>query len=151
MLLVLTWRRNKANGPRDPPFQIPETARQAHDALAEDDDDVETGQGHDYRRPGAVASDSEGPFSDANRYSDYSGSAPSAPAAGRPSMDAYGAFSDPAPSGFGGGGAPASPGSPGVSRTMQYADPYAAVRAQLATGPGGAAPVGRPPSYDRGY
>jgi len=94
-------------------------------------------------------------------------------AAGRPSMDAYGAFSDPAPSGFGSSGygtsnanagyAPPSSrmgrtvsppptipdpdfGQPMLSRTMQYADPYAAVRASIATG----APQqqGTPPSYE---
>ncbi|KAG1723365.1 uncharacterized protein EDB91DRAFT_1173052 [Suillus paluster] len=58
--------------------------------------------------------------------------------ASRPSMDAYGAFSDPAPSGFGGVSTsyappPSDPGAPRVSRTMQYADPYSAVRASLAT------------------
>ncbi|OAX31173.1 hypothetical protein K503DRAFT_806301 [Rhizopogon vinicolor AM-OR11-026] len=40
-------------------------------------------------------------------------------------MDAYGAFLDPAP----------NPAVPRVSRTMQYADGYAAVRASLATSP----------------
>jgi len=54
------------------------------------------------------------PFSDANRV----------PAAPRQSIDAYGAFSDPEPTGY-------NPSSPGVSRTMQYADPYAAVTATL--------------------
>lgn len=67
--------------------------------------------------------------------------------ASRPSMDAYGAFSDPAPSGFGGVSTsfappPSDPAVPRVSRTMQYADPYAAVRASLATS---AAP---PRTYD---
>lgn len=65
----------------------------------------------------------------------------------RPSMDAYGAFSDPAPSGFGGGTPALQPPSfaaasgladvaspAGSSRTMQYADPYAAVRASIASG-----------------
>ncbi|KAJ8580575.1 hypothetical protein M405DRAFT_834049 [Rhizopogon salebrosus TDB-379] len=48
-------------------------------------------------------------------------------------MDAYGAFSDPAPSGFG-----------GVSTTYAPppADPYAAVRASLATS------TTSPPSYE---
>ncbi|KAG0697364.1 hypothetical protein DFH29DRAFT_1071650 [Suillus ampliporus] len=59
-----------------------------------------------------------------------------------PSMDAYGAFSDPAPSGFGGVSTayappPSDPEAPRVSRTMQYADPYAAVRASLATSTAG--------------
>lgn len=100
------------------------------------------------------------------------------PLAGRPSMDAYGAFDDPAPSGFGTahqgysappagayspGYATASPsrqysgppilpepdmGGPMVSRTMQYADPYAAVRASIA---GPASPTAGPPSYDSSY
>lgn len=84
----------------------------------------------------------------------------------RSSIDAYGAFSDPAPSGFG-NPAPVNPfslasglssSSPsGVSRTMQYADPYAAVRTSIASGvssvpvsiPGSTSPVRAPapPSY----
>lgn len=100
--------------------------------------------------------------------------------ASRPSMDAYGAFSDPAPSGYGaGGGRGTSPqrqttgpptipepdfgpgvgsNAPGMSRTMQYADPYAAVRASLVGGqqPQAEQPAqsqyGVPPSYDyQGY
>ncbi|KAK7454489.1 hypothetical protein VKT23_011243 [Stygiomarasmius scandens] len=93
----------------------------------------------------------------------------------RPSMDAYGAFSDPAPTGFGSSGGrgtspqrvPAAPPSipepdlgpmmgggaaPGVSRTMQYADPYAAVRANLVGGhqqqAAAQSQYGGPPSYD---
>lgn len=92
-------------------------------------------------------------------------------AAPRASMDAYGAFSDPAPSGF---AAPASASGgytsttttaaaapvlpepdmgPRVSRTMQYADPYAAVRAQIAGGGAGVSGVSTPPSYEsyQGY
>lgn len=101
-------------------------------------------------------------------------SAAPAAAAGRPSMDAYGAFSDPAPSGFGSSGynsqsaygsspsshhraaasqAPTIPepefGQPMVSRTMQYADPYAAVRASVTAGGSGVPPQqGLPPSYE---
>jgi len=96
-------------------------------------------------------------------------------------MDAYGAFDDPAPSGFGtahqgGYSAPpggysesygtASPsrqytgppilpepdmGGPMVSRTMQYADPYAAVRASIAAQQGPSSPTAGPPSYDSSY
>jgi len=111
------------------------------------------------------------PFSDSNQYSaplSSSGYAPASnnqPLAGRPSMDAYGAFSDPAPTGFGTAspnyssaygtaspartatsGAPIIPEpdlGPRVSRTMQYADPYAAVRASV----GGQTPSS-PPSYE---
>jgi len=95
-------------------------------------------------------------------------------------MDAYGAFSDPAPSGFGSsrynqvsngytnnystaspakstsGGPPILPEpdlGPMVSRTMQYADPYAAVRASIAGQQGSGPPNSLPPSYDsyQGY
>ncbi|KIK34717.1 hypothetical protein CY34DRAFT_812743 [Suillus luteus UH-Slu-Lm8-n1] len=100
--------------------------------------------------------------SSANRTSAYS-TAPTtttAPtntsyATSRPSMDAYGAFSDPAPSGFGGVSASYAPaasesgsGAPRVSRTMQYADPYAAVRASLATSTGTGAPAPTKSSYE---
>jgi hypothetical protein len=94
------------------------------------------------------------PFGDENRYSSgggggggytgysgYGGAPAAAPAQPRPSMDTYGAFSDPAPSGY---GAPA----PGVSRTMQYADPYAAVRATIAAGGHGGSGRNTPPTYD---
>jgi hypothetical protein len=127
-----------------------------------------TGNGSRYDNSNAAQS----PFADPQRYSQAGGSTPYTPAvqpmAGRPSMDAYGAFSDPAPSGFGTAGynntAPtgyASParnptappilpepdlGGPMVSRTMQYADPYAAVRASIA-GQDSTSPTG-PPSYE---
>ncbi|KAN0093118.1 hypothetical protein V8E55_003902 [Tylopilus felleus] len=105
-----------------------------------------------YDDPTAASS----PFADSNRWSGattttaapsttaYSSSAPRSSgyetqaAASRPSLDAYGAFSDPAPTGFGGVSssfAPAATGDPNlprISRTMQYADPYAAVRVSLA-------------------
>jgi hypothetical protein len=44
-------------------------------------------------------------------------------------------------------------GGPMVSRTMQYADPYAAVRASIAGQQGPSSPTGGPPSYDsyQGY
>ncbi|KAF9565418.1 hypothetical protein CPC08DRAFT_189701 [Agrocybe pediades] len=119
----------------------------------------------------------QSPFADPQRYSQVATPytpAVQQPMAGRPSMDAYGAFSDPAPSGFGtsnagysnaatsypGMGSPvrsaqAMPpilpepdmGGPMVSRTMQYADPYAAVRASIAGQP--TSPTkGAPPGYD---
>ncbi|KAG6369401.1 hypothetical protein JVT61DRAFT_14933 [Boletus reticuloceps] len=71
-------------------------------------------------------------------------------AVSRPSLDAYGAFSDPAPSGFGGvsssfGPPPAGDSNaPRISRTMQYADPYAIVRASLAA----SGHTTAPPSYE---
>jgi hypothetical protein len=121
---------------------------------------------------------SQSPFADPNRYSGHSqipasthlAYTPAPQAVGRPSMDAYGAFSDPAPSGFGTsqynqvandyatapnvGGPPILPepdlGGPMVSRTMQYADPYAAVRATIAGQQGPVSPTSvlPPPSYE---
>ncbi|KAF8882542.1 hypothetical protein BD779DRAFT_1496283 [Infundibulicybe gibba] len=119
-------------------------------------------------------------YSSATSYAPSSATSPftPAPAAGRPSMDAYGAFSDPAPSGFGASAASSRPTAstdaygafsdsrtgppiipepdlgPKVSRTMQYADPYAAVRASLATQPSSSpASSAVPPSYEsyQGY
>jgi len=136
-LAFLEWRKNRGLRPRDPPFEQPdmeegdeESAYEGVPSIRQDIDD-----------------DTPSPFSDAYRYSGASSTAvgtsaafsspgkyniPSAPQP-RPSLDAYGAFSDPAPTGF---GAPSSDsGVSGISRTMQYADPYAAVRATVATGP----------------
>jgi hypothetical protein len=156
-LTIMDWRKGGAVRPRDPPF-VPPTM--ANDEDAEEiasmhrRDDTESTydpippirrQTSDDMGSGPVRS----PFSDENRYNSSSGGGYgggggggySAPvAAGRPSMDAYGAFSDPAPSGYG-SSSPAP--QPGVSRTMQYADPYAAVRASIA-GPS----AHQPPTYD---
>ncbi|KAJ7678552.1 hypothetical protein B0H17DRAFT_1078688 [Mycena rosella] len=164
VLLVLDWRSGKlhVSHPRDPPFSHPQ--QEATEFEMDYDPDEEDYQ-HIPPARRATASDSPGaydpaassapnPFSDANRYA-----APATPPAhGRPSIDAYGAFSDPAPSGFSpvppqtrfaasGGGPPMIPEQDlgpqlGVSRTMQYADPYAAVRASIA---------GQPAEKDSGY
>ncbi|KAF8484371.1 hypothetical protein JB92DRAFT_3085683 [Gautieria morchelliformis] len=115
-ILVLDWRSGKSNPRRDPNFNPP-SEMHAHEDDDEDDDE--------------------------SRYGHIPSNAPQLPLCpkSRPSIDAYGAFSDPTPSGF---DAPA-PASPGVSRTMQYADPYAAVRASI----GGASPqMPQPPTYD---
>ncbi|KAF8274782.1 hypothetical protein EI94DRAFT_1713038 [Lactarius quietus] len=129
------WRKNRSSRPRDPPFEHPDV----------DDGDEESAYEvvpHLKRDP-----ESDSPFSDTYRYSGASStmidssagynspgkySIPSAPQP-RPSLDAYGAFSDPAPTGF----APPSSdnGASGISRTMQYADPYAAVRASITSAP----------------
>ena len=133
-LTFLDWRKNRGLRPRDPPFEHPEEG------------DEESA----YEVPSIKQDDSDAfsPFSDAYRYSGVSSTAvgnspsgyaspgkyniPSAPQP-RPSLDAYGAFSDPAPTGF--GAPPGDSGVTGVSRTMQYADPYAAVRASVARTP----------------
>ena len=165
-LLVLDWRSGKLfrAAARDPPFVIP-SVNDPEEGDQEDADVVYTPQAQSapvsvpqarYDPPNYdPPSSPSNPFSDVNRYpvsaSAFTATVPSAappsiPAA-RPSIDAYGAFSDPAPSGFGTSSPPppsniAEP--PRISRTMQYADPYAAVRASVA---GGYTPS-VPPSYE---
>ncbi|KIJ52662.1 hypothetical protein M422DRAFT_223330 [Sphaerobolus stellatus SS14] len=130
VLRILDWRNGKSTPRRDPNFNPP-SQMYVHEEFDEDDDDesrynlplhasTPAPQIPPFRH--STNDDVASPFSDANQYHPE-------PAAGRPSMDAYGAFSDPAPSGFG----PTSPSSnpTGISRTMQYADPYAAVRATI--------------------
>lgn len=176
----MDWRSGKLQGPRDPPFQRPEPSHDMHDEEDPEEEEPGYTHIPPARRPttsNAAHSDgrysnshvsSQSPFADPPyRNSGYSNSAytPSSVqqplAAGRPSMDAYGAFSDPPPSGYGAptrresAGPPTIPevdmGGPIVSRTMQYADPYAAVRASIHQGP--ASPTGVPPSYEsyQGY
>ncbi|KAF7375138.1 hypothetical protein MSAN_00400200 [Mycena sanguinolenta] len=155
VLLILDWRNGKLHSseaqatefemdydPDDDEYQhIPPARRTTSEAPSTYD---------------PAATSGPNPFSDANRYT---APAPQTPVHGRPSIDAYGAFSDPAPSGFSpaaprfnaSGGPPIIPeqdlGPPvGVSRTMQYADPYAAVRASIAT-----PPAAQQPGYDSGY
>lgn len=138
-LAFLEFRKNRASRPRDPPFEQP------HDG---EEGDEESG----YDIPSKQDYEDSSPFSDAYRYSGASSTAvgsaaggltspkyniPSAPQP-RPSLDAYGAFSDPAPSGF--DASPGDSGVTGVSRTMLYADPYAAVRASVVSGPRSSSP-----------
>ncbi|KAJ8509563.1 hypothetical protein ONZ45_g8290 [Pleurotus djamor] len=156
--------------PAIPPSPTPPTASElGHDNDGDDEESeyhippAQTGQ---YRGSGADTSNTDNsPFADANRYSDYNSNtaySPTVPVASRPSMDVYGAFSDPAPSGFAASSqANSSPYSSGppvlpepdvgprVSRTMQYADPYAAIRANIGSNP----PAATPPSYEsyQGY
>ncbi|KAJ7086054.1 hypothetical protein B0H15DRAFT_782346 [Mycena belliarum] len=155
VLLVLDWRSGKLHTahPRDPPFTHPQQeATEFEMDYDPDEDDYQhipparrTTGPHSPASYDPAASSGPNPFSDTNRY------AAAAPVPhGRPSIDAYGAFSDPAPSGFspsapqtrfgGSGGPPTIPEQDlgphlGVSRTMQYADPYAAVRASIAGQP----------------
>ncbi|KAJ7721717.1 hypothetical protein DFH07DRAFT_295508 [Mycena maculata] len=169
VLLILDWRSGKLHTgqARDPPFTHPQQEATEFEMDYDPDED-------DYhhippaRRATASespstydpeASSGPNPFSDTNRYA--APSSQPAPTHGRPSIDAYGAFNDPTPSGF----SPAPPqtrfgandGPPripeqdlgpqiGVSRTMQYADPYAAVRASIA-----GQPANDPQAYDSGY
>ena len=124
---------------------------------ANDDDDDYTEEGVQQKPFSDNSNKTYSPFSDANRLSgvptnasstNVSYQSPSAPGFGnsqpapRQSIDAYGAFSDPAPSGFAGGFAPNqyADSGPRISRTMQYADPYAAVRASIASSSGNVTP-----------
>ncbi|RDX40693.1 hypothetical protein OH76DRAFT_309621 [Lentinus brumalis] len=174
-LTILDWRNGKTSRPRDPPFTHPIEQSEGSVYERADDHDEEASDEEGAHKPYSDhANTPYSPFSDANRLSGVSGvptnasstnvsyQSPSAPAYGgsqpasRPSIDAYGAFSDPAPSGFAGGFAPQSQYSdaasgPRVSKTMQYADPYAAVRASIASGQGSPGsgnvtpPTGGPP------
>ncbi|KAF8633214.1 hypothetical protein AX15_001450 [Amanita polypyramis BW_CC] len=169
-LLIYHWRTGKLNAPRDPAFVPPQT-NDDDETYDEESTHTSTLVRRSTLTMAPVGADATydnsrmvgSPFADPQRYSSatsYSGypatSTPSLPA-GRPSLDAYGAFSDPAPSGFVNpttrsySPAPAVQSSPPtlpnpdlgprISRTMQYADPYAVVRASLAG-------QGNPPSYE---
>lgn len=163
VLAVFDWRSGKSSGPRDPPFSHPTGYSEAGDEAPEDEESTyEHIPPIRSSSPLSYPNESQSPFADANRYSsattatnpnasstNVSAAPYSIPAPSRPSMDAYGAFSDPAPSGFGASGG-IQQENPRVSRTMQYADPYAAVRASVASSQG-AHPPG-PPSYSyQGY
>lgn len=152
ILNILDWRNGKSSRPRDQPFTHP-TDFSEIETHAEDDDESTTG--YYGKRPVSDAESGQSPFEDSNTPTGYAPpTAPyAAPAMPRPSIDAYGAFSDPAPSGFGAGPAATPPPaeSPRVSRTMQYADPYAAVRASISTGPQHPAPAPEYTSYGGGY
>ncbi|KAI0806056.1 hypothetical protein BC629DRAFT_1484793 [Irpex lacteus] len=141
VLVFLDFRNGKTRRARDPPFTHPEEPT--------DLDDEESMLEHPASRKSTYdAPGSDSPFDDRNRYSaaDSTTTFSSAPQLPRPSIDAYGAFSDPAPTGFA-----ASPTSenPGLSRTMQYADPYAAVRNAVVQG--ATSPPPNPPSYSYGH
>ncbi|KAH8117762.1 hypothetical protein DFH11DRAFT_1570516 [Phellopilus nigrolimitatus] len=174
ILNIKNWRSGKARGQRDPPFQPPVGADEenGYDELEEEDEESTYGRVPPLRDN---SNNPSSPFSDnaaANRQPQSSSyvlppvsgvgnfstpsSGPGAIPASRPSMDAYGAFSDPAPSGYGSAPAQVQPStfsaasglssaSGGVSRTMQYADPYAAVRASIASATGSTSPVRPPP------
>ncbi|KAF7789747.1 hypothetical protein EIP86_000693 [Pleurotus ostreatoroseus] len=178
ILAVLDWRSGKASRPRDPPFVHPE------DPEDFDDDDATTGAGDNRKSAYSMSSpttysnpydpannSSQSPFSDNNRYSGVSttaptttsayGTAPSVPSipAPRQSMDVYGAFSDPAPTGYTQPtppptfAPPISPPPTGPSRVLQYAtsaaaaDPYDAVRSKLNASRAQSPPRSQPPSY----
>ena len=162
----MSWRSGKSRGPRDPPFRPPMSSTTGDVDYDELEDEESTYEHVPPIRDNANSGSS--PFSEnaaENRTSQsyvlppvggvggFSAPASSGFPAARPSMDAYGAFSDPAPTGYGGvpAGQPSTfstasglsnTSSGGVSRTMQYADPYAAVRASIAGAPSALPPAG---------
>jgi len=154
---VMDWRAGKASRPRDPPFTRPAEVDDYDDAADEEYSYNRPG-GHrdstiDQARPEPNNYSSAAPsippisFPDNSTPPPQSGGYTSPSPTSRPSMDVYGAFSDPVPSGYSNSN-PYSPPDPNrVSRTMQYADPYAAVRASITPQQQG------PPSYghDDGY
>ncbi|KAH9838689.1 uncharacterized protein C8Q71DRAFT_752484 [Rhodofomes roseus] len=136
ILTIMHWRSGKSTRPRDTPFTHP--AEFSEVASHEGDD---YGDEESQYNPKPVDDDARSPFADSPYTPPSFPAAPAgsytAPGQPRPSIDAYGAFSDPPPSGFGAPGtATPPPEGPRLSRTMQYADPYAAVRATIAAGQG---------------
>ena len=142
----MDWRSGKASRPLDPPFNAPPVS---YEDAPDDESAYNRPVGH---RDSAI--DSASP-----RLDEYSSIPPSIPpisspdgstpqpghytsSASRPSMEVYGAFSDPVPSSYSNLNPYSQTESNRVSRTMQYADPYAAVKASLQPPP----PPG-PPSY----
>ena len=142
------WRTGRTvYRPEDPPFTLPPQPVVHHNQTSSTDD---TDPYSSRRRDTATEEDEDedegrSPFADEvahnTAYNTGLGGGPGVPggryagygnAPGRPSMDAYGAFSDPNPSGYGGYGGYGGGGrQPEISRTMQYADPYAAVQASI--------------------
>ena len=149
-MFIMDWRSGKLIAARDPPFTRPQMV---HEEEGVEEEEEEEDASHSHLPPvrQSTASSppnvylnsnlSQSPFGDPIRYSEHSQTSstydPAPQAAVRQSMDTYGAFSDPPPSGFGTSqyrGPPILPEpdlGPMVSRTMQYADPYAAVRSTI--------------------
>jgi len=138
-VVIKEWREGKQRGrPRDPPFMNPiEYSHEESDTSSY----YPAGSAEAARPLSQINEDDEpqSPFVDPPMARYGAGPAPSLPPvdiggpAPRQSMDTYGAFSDPAPSGY------LDPPE-GVSRTMAYADPYAAVRANIGPRTGNAPP-----------
>lgn len=143
------WREGKSRGrPRDAPFNPPDFDHTQEESDTSSYYPQHTGTG-DMRPLAQINEDDEpqSPFADPQVRTRYgTGPPPSLPpvdvsgSGPRQSMDTYGAFSDPAPSGY------LDPPD-GVSRTMAYADPYAAVRANIGPRVNPTSPTSQPPSY----
>jgi len=153
VLTVMDWRSGKSSRPRDPPFTRPAEVDD-YDDVADEESTYSHSVDHrnstiDQTRPEVNKYSSTAPSIPPIPFIDNSAPAPAPQPGGytsptsRPSMDVYGAFSDPVPSGYSNPNPYSQPDPNRVSRTMQYADPYAAVRASI-TPPQQHAP----PSYE---
>lgn len=130
----MEWRSGKGSRPLDEPFVPPPDREYDNDEA----DDESTDHRQVEHRDSTIDQALPGTSDELNPIPQYS-SPPS-----RPSIDAYGAFSDPLPTGYSNPNAYAPPESNRMSRTMQYADPYAAVQASVHQ----SIP---PPGYGNGY
>ncbi|CCL98395.1 uncharacterized protein FIBRA_00390 [Fibroporia radiculosa] len=145
-LTILDWRNGKSMRPRDPPFSHPTEFSEVETRMEEEEGEFDDEESQ-YHKPADNSDALQSPFADGYAPPTSTYAPPTLP---RPSIDAYGAFSDPPPTGFGtGGGTSPSPAAdtPRVSRTMQYADPYAAVRATLTSGQQHGGSGAPPPGY----
>ena len=150
----MDWRSGKTSRPRDPPFTRPADIDEEYEDVADEESAYSHPVDHrdstiDHARPEenrySSAAPSLPPISFPDRSSPPPQSGGYTPPTSRPSMDVYGAFSDPVPSGYSDPNPYSQQESNRMSRTMQYADPYAAVRASI-TPPEQPAP----PSYGHG-
>jgi len=152
----MEWRSGKTSRPRDPPFTRPAEIEDDYDDIADEESAYNHPVDHrdstiDQARPEATKYSSTAPSIPPISFPDSYTPPPISQPGGytsptsRPSMDVYGAFSDPDPSGYSNPDPYSQPESNRMSRTMQYADPYAAVRASL-TPP----QQPDPPSYEHG-
>ncbi|KAH9930139.1 uncharacterized protein B0H18DRAFT_995381 [Fomitopsis serialis] len=149
ILTIMNWRSGKVTRPRDQPFTHP---AEFSEVASHEGDEYGDEESQYHMKPSYNSHDAHSPFADTPYTPPSFPAAPAgsynAPGQPRPSIDAYGAFSDPPPSGFGAPGTATPPSeSPRVSRTMQYADPYAAVRATVAAGQRTSAAPSNPPMY----
>jgi hypothetical protein len=110
------------------PSSIPAAGRPSMDAYGAFSDPAPSGFGSGY---GGGGSPSGAPLGAVSEYQSSGGYSPQRATGGAPML-------------------PEPDLGPRVSRTMQYADPYAAVRASVAGASGGAAPPA-PPGYSEGY
>ena len=142
----MDWRSGKASRPQDPPFTRPVEDDDGNPADEESAYDIPEGSTIDHAISEQNQYSSTAPSIPPISYSDGFTPVPQprddTSPAHRPSMDIYGAFSDPDPAPYSTPNPYFQPEPSRVSRTMQYADPYAAVKASLTSTqqPG-------PPSY----